>query len=196
MNTHQQHISVKVQQGFTLIELITTVIIAGILLTIAVPSYQEFIRKNQTVTQTNNLVSALNLARSEAIKRGIQVTIHRKGSTSQVWDSGWDIFTDINGDGTLDDDADANLCETGEDCLLRTYDSLPNGYTLRTGANYDDWIAYLPSGLSRSSSGTANDTFRVCANYTNNTEAMAKGRALSVSVSGRPRTSIGTASCP
>ncbi|MDF1688501.1 MAG: GspH/FimT family pseudopilin [Cycloclasticus sp.] len=196
MKTHQQHVSVKAQQGFTLIELLTTVIIAGILLAIAVPSYQEFIRKNHTVTQTNNLVSALNLARSEAIKRGIQVTIHRKGSTSQVWNSGWDIYTDIDGDGSLTDDADANLCETGEDCLLRTYDSLPDGYTLRTGANYDDWVAYLPSGLSRSSSGTANDTFRVCANYTDNAEAMAKGRAITVNTSGRPRTSIGTASCP
>jgi len=192
MNTHQQHISVKAQQGFTLIELLTTVIIAGILLAIAVPSYQEFIRKNHTITQTNNLVSSLNLARSEAIKRGIQVTVRRKGIASQVWDTGWDVFTDINGDGTLTDDADINLCETGEDCLLRTYGALPNGYTLRTGANYDDWVAYLPSGLSRSSSGTANDTFRVCANNADIT----KSRAVAASVSGRPRTSTGTASCP
>lgn len=192
MNTHQQHASINKQRGFTLIELLTTLIIAGILLAIAVPGYQEFIRKNHTVTQTNNLVASLSLARSEAIKRGVQVTIRRKGITSQDWDSGWDIFTDIDGLGTLTDDADANLCETGEDCLLRTYDSLPTGYTLRTGANYDDWVAYLPSGFSTSSGGLANDTFRICA-YNADTS---KSRAVAVSASGRPRTSTGTASCP
>ena len=192
MKTHQQHISLKPQQGFTLIELLTTLIVASILLAIAVPSYQQFIRKNHTVTQTNNLVASLNLARSEAIKRGIQVTIHRKGSTSQVWDAGWDIFTDINGDGILTDDADANLCEAGEDCLLKTYSSLPNGYTLRTGANYDDWLGYLPSGLSTSSGVLANDTFRVCADNVDT----AKSKSIRINASGRPRTSTGTATCP
>lgn len=184
--------STQKNNGFTLIELLITIVIAGVLLTIAVPSYQQLIRKNQTITQTNRLVAALNLARSEAIKRGIQVTVQRKGTTSQVWDSGWDLFTDLDADGTLDDDGDTNLCETGEDCLLRTYDPLPTNYTLRTGANYDDWLAYLPSGLSRGASGLSNDTFRICADNADNT----KSRAVAVSLSGRPRTSTGTASCP
>ncbi len=179
------------KHGFTLIELLITIIIAGVLLGIGVPSYQQFVRKNNITTNTNTLVSALNLARSEAIKRGVQVTLQRKGSTANEWDSGWDIYTDLNGDGTLDDDSDANLCEAAEDCLLRTYASLPTGYTLRTGDNFKDWLGYLPSGRSVSS-GLSNDTFRLCAYDADKDNS----RAIIVSSSGRPRTGKGTASCP
>ncbi|MEW5011411.1 MAG: GspH/FimT family pseudopilin [Cycloclasticus sp.] len=180
------------QPGFTLVELLITLIIAGILLTIGVPSYQDFVRKNQTITNANNLVTALNLARSEAIKRGVQVTLQRKGSSSQTWEGGWDVYTDINGNGALNDDADANLCETGEDCLLRTYADLPAGFTLRTGGNFADWVGYLPSGLSSSGGSLGNDTFRLCAGNANTSQS----RAIIISPSGRPRTETGTNTCP
>ena len=182
------------QNGFTLIELLITIIIAGVLLTIGVPSYQSFVQKNHTITNANNLVTALNLARSEAIKRGMQVTLRRKGSNSQTWEDGWDVYTDINADGSFDDDADANLCETNEDCLLRTYAALPTNFTLRTGSNFANWMAYSASGASvgSGSGGLGNDTFRLCANNANT----AKSRAIIVSPSGRPRTETGTALCP
>jgi len=172
----------KKEQGFSLIELMTVIVIAGILLSIGVPSYQEFVRKNNTITNSNSLVGALNLARSEAIKRGIQVTIRRKGSTSQVWTSGWDVFTDN----------DANGAMNGGDSLLRTYDALPNNYTLQTGGTFADWVAYLPSGLSKGSGGLSNDTFRLCDDSANT----ATSRSVRLSVSGRPRTIKGTVSCP
>lgn len=180
------------KKGFTLIELLVTLVIAGVLLTIGVPSYQGFVRNSQTTTNANNLVTSINLARSEAIKRGVQVTLQRKGSVSQTWDEGWNIYTDINANGSFDDDADTNLCESNEDCLLRTYASLPTNYTLRTGSNYADWFGYLPSGLSNGGNGSANDTFRLCANDANTANA----RAIIVSPSGRPSTEIGTATCP
>jgi len=183
---------ISTQRGFTLIELLITLIIAGILLTIAVPSYQDFVRKNQTITNANNLVTALNLARSEAIKRGVQVTLRRKGSNSQTWEDGWDVYTDIDADGVFDDDADTDLCETGEDCLLRTYAELPTDYTLRTGSNFADWVGYLPSGLSDSGGSLGNDTFRLCAGNASTTQS----RAIIISSSGRPRTETGTVSCP
>lgn len=178
--------------GFTLVELMITLTIAGILLTVGVPSFQSMIRNNRTATNANNLVTALNLARSEAIKRGVQVVVQRKGAISRNWDSGWEVFTDIDADGVLDDDGDTSLCESGEDCLVRTYDPLTTGYTLRSGGNFDDWVAYLPSGLSRGSSGLANDTFRLCDDSASTTTS----RAIVVSVSGRPMTQTGTDSCP
>jgi len=192
MKKQFHHFPILHQRGFTLIELLVTIVITAILLTTAVPSFQALIIKDRTIISANSLVTALNLARSEAIKRGIQITIRRKSTTSQEWEDGWDVFTDIDADGTFDDDSDANLCESGEDCLLRTYPPLPTGYTLRSGGNYATWVAYLPSGRSRGSSGLANDTFRLC----DPDADTAKSRAISINASGRPRTTTGTASCP
>lgn len=175
-----------------MVELMITLSMAVILLAIGIPSFQNMIRSNRIATNANNLVTALNLARSEAIKRGVQVTVQRRGAISQNWDSGWDVFTDIDADGALDDDGDTSLCESGEDCLVRTYDPLATGYTLRTGGNFANWVAYLPSGLSRGSSGLANDTFRLC----DDSASTATSRAIVVNVSGRPMTQVGTASCP
>lgn len=182
----------KKHYGFTLVELMITLTIAGILLTIGVPSFQNMIRNNRTVTNANNLVTALNLARSEAIKRGVPVTVKRKGTTSENWDSGWDVFTDIDADGVLDDDGGTPLCASGDDCLVRTYGPLSAGYTLRSGGNFDDWVVYLPSGLSRGSSNLPNDTFRLCDDSASTTTS----RAIVVSVSGRPMMQTGTKLCP
>ena len=132
------------------------------------------------------------MARSEAVKRGAQVTVLQKGGVNNVWSAGWDVFTDVNNNGTFNDDGDANLCETGEDCLLRTYGPLPNNFTLQTGNNYANWLAYLPSGLPQGSGPFDNDTFRLCSNAADIT----KSRSITINTLGRPRVITGTASCP
>ncbi|WP_031437523.1 GspH/FimT family pseudopilin [Methylobacter tundripaludum] len=166
--------------GVTLIELIITISIAGILVSIAIPSFSSIIRSTRLTTYANELVTSLNLARSEAVKRGVQVSVRKKGSTNQNWDSGWDIFTDLDGDGTLD----------AADTLLKTYPALTNGFTLRTGTvGYQDFAAYLPSGLSLNSSG---DTFRLCASSGD----IVNSRAIEINALGRPKTSDVTTACP
>ncbi|MEY3758747.1 MAG: hypothetical protein RIR39_238, partial [Pseudomonadota bacterium] len=112
-------------------ELMVTISIAGILLGVAIPSFTSIISSNRLTTYANELVTALNLARSEAVKRGVQVIVMRKGVTGSEWKSGWDVFVDNDASNVFNDDGDATLCEAGEDCLLRTYDPLPDGYTLR-----------------------------------------------------------------
>ncbi|MDO9047621.1 MAG: GspH/FimT family pseudopilin [Methylobacter sp.] len=169
-------------RGFTLIELIITISIAGILVSIAIPSFSSIIRSTRLTTYANELVASLSLARSEAVKRGVQISIRRKGSTSQNWDSGWYIFTDLNGDGALD----------AADTLLKTYPALTSGFTLRTGtAGYQTFAAYLPSGLSLNSSG---DTFKLCASSAS--ASASNSRAITINALGRPRTSEGATACP
>ena len=56
--------------GFTLIELLVTVAVIAIVLTIGVPSFQQVIMTNRMATQANDLLGSMNLARSEAVKRG------------------------------------------------------------------------------------------------------------------------------
>jgi type IV fimbrial biogenesis protein FimT len=182
------HIRKKYNSGFTLPELMITIVIAGILVGIAIPSFTSTIASNRLTTYANELVTALNLARSEAVKRGVQVTIRRKGTTSAQWESGWDLFVDNNANNTFEDNGNAPLCEPSEDCLLRTYDALPSGYTLRTGSShYKDYAAYLSSGLGVS----GNDAFRLC----NGTDITAS-RSITMSFIGRARVSTGTPSCP
>jgi type IV fimbrial biogenesis protein FimT len=176
--------------GFTLIELLVTIAIAAIVLGIAVPSFNATISSNRLTTRANELMTALSLARSEAIKRGVQVTVRRKSATSTQWEEGWDVFADSNGDNDFDDDGDATLCETGEDCLLSTFDALPGGYTLRTGGSaYKDYAAYLPSGLSKSAIG---DTFTLCSHSGTGRPQ----RTIILNTTGRARATVATGTCP
>jgi type IV fimbrial biogenesis protein FimT len=62
-------------RGFTLTELMITVTILAILLGIGVPSFVDFIRDNRVSTEVNHLATALNFARSEAVRRGVPVSI-------------------------------------------------------------------------------------------------------------------------
>lgn len=66
--------------GFTLIELMVTVSVAGVLLAIAVPSFNQLIVTNRLTAQANEFVAAINFARSEAIKRNARLVLCREGA--------------------------------------------------------------------------------------------------------------------
>ena len=57
------------QYGINLIELMVIIAIIAILATIAVPSFQELIKRNQIAAQNNELIALIHLARNEAIRR-------------------------------------------------------------------------------------------------------------------------------
>lgn len=85
--------------GFTLLELMTAITVLAILLGIGVPSFMEATRNNRIITQTNALVSALNIARSEASKRSIPVTVcssnvAQNNCLGTDWSNGWIVFVD------------------------------------------------------------------------------------------------------
>lgn len=75
--------------GFTLIELIVTLTIAGILATAAVPSFRSFVASQRIKTASFDLIAALTQARSEAIKRNTYVSMCRASGSS--WEGGWSI---------------------------------------------------------------------------------------------------------
>ncbi|WP_064007862.1 GspH/FimT family pseudopilin [Methylomonas methanica] len=184
-----QKLFTETSKGFTLVELMVTIAIAGILVGIAIPSFTSIISSNRLTTSANELVTALNLARSEAVKRGRSVTVRKvddKSSThlnltawaSANWEQGWDVFTDANENGEFD---------TGNDELLKTYAALSASYTLR-GNNFSNFIRFTPSGQSNT-----NGSFVICNNSdSNNTPEANTSRLIIVNSIGRVRMGLDT----
>lgn len=156
--------------GFTLIELIVTVVLAAIILTIGVPSFRDTLQNNRRTAQINEIITAFNTTRSEAIKRGTQVTMCKStngtscdtttcnaGTGSNCWESGWVIFADANGDGTIDT----------TDTIINVHGALNPGLSFRSGSTFINWIGYRSNGTSRGNGAAATDTdsnrtFRIC----------------------------------
>ena len=89
--------------AFTLLELIMVLVMLSLLVTLAVPSFRAMIQNNQSLALTHSLVSALNIARSEAIKRSVSVSVCAASDASFTacgnnWNNGWLIFTNPNED--------------------------------------------------------------------------------------------------
>ena len=97
----------KSSAGFTLIEMMIVVAIAGILAAIALPSYLNYVIETRIAGVTHNLMVDLQLAREEAVTRGERVSVCP--STDKVscssgggWEKGWVVFTDGGTEGTID----------------------------------------------------------------------------------------------
>jgi len=171
--------TVSVSKGFTLAELMITISIASILLAVAVPSYQSLMQGSRLTTQANEFMTALHYARSEAVKRGMRVTICKSadGATcnGDSWQDGWIIFSDAGTAGAVD----------GGDEVLRVFAGL-NGSSLEGGDNFESRVSYLRNGRSQGDSSLPNGTFTLC----NQDDA----RKIVINVAGRPR--VEKAGCP
>jgi type IV fimbrial biogenesis protein FimT len=87
--------------GFGLLELVVVVSIIAILVALALPSFSSTMRNNRVSAQTNDLLSAINLARNEAITRSRPVTVCAADTSSGApaecgsdWNKGWIVATD------------------------------------------------------------------------------------------------------
>ena len=89
------------QSGFTLIELIITVVILAILLVIGVPSYQWIMTSMRMSGEIDSLMGDLKFARSEAIKRGLNVLVCPSTDQSTCNGSNWTNGWIVNADTTL-----------------------------------------------------------------------------------------------
>lgn len=172
----------RVSQGFTLVEMVITLAIAAIVLSMGVPGFQQLIRANRTVTEVNRLVTALSLARSEAVKRSATVAICRATgstcSTAVPWENGWVVFTDnVIQNGTIDIDGVAP-----DEQVLQVYEGMPQGYTLSPGPTFTNWIAFQPTGqMLGSGVPLVADSFRAC----DDTQVAAECRLIRVNLLGR-----------
>jgi len=143
------------QQGFSLSEVVATLGVLGVSLSLVVPSLSSMTASNLRATSINELVATLHVARNEAITLNEPIVIcpSQDGETCApvAWEAGWIRFADANGDFVVG---------AGER-LLGTRAPLP-GLQIRSDA-FGTAIGYLPSGrVSSPDRGLSGGEFRFC----------------------------------
>lgn len=168
------------EYGFTMVELMITLVIAAILLAIGVPGFSAFIQNSRIDTQTQTLRTSLNFAREEAVKRAAPVSVCRSNNQTGCagnWEDGWLVFVDADRDGVVD----------AGDTLLRVVEPLSGGNTLAYGhaANYlgFDSQGFLHANLA--------GTFTLC-----DSRGAASAQGIEVVNTGRSRAVNAGLVCP
>jgi len=132
--------------GFTIVELLVTVVIAAMLLAYALPNFREIAVRNNVTEINNQIVQALNLARSEAVRRGAQVEVTSVGNVAK-WNSGWKVIPDANFNGTFD----------STEISVNSGASIPTGYGVcakssgSSGVCGDGTVVFDPTGALKCS---------------------------------------------
>jgi type IV fimbrial biogenesis protein FimT len=83
--------------GFTMIEAMVTALVLGALVTLAIPSFNNFVLKNRVNSAATEIQMSLLLARSEAVKRNTTASITPVDLSA--WTKGWTV-TYVDGGGT------------------------------------------------------------------------------------------------
>lgn len=166
----------KYNSGFTIVELMVTIALLGILAAWAAPGFENIVRDNRQATQINDFVSSVQMARSEAIKRGASVTLCTSAdgvscSGAAGWQQGWLVFID------LDDDTVVDAGET----VINVGSGLDGGNTLFGNANVSTSVVFDSRGFSRGFNGT----FTLC-----DERGSDKARGLVLSNTGRIRRTV------
>lgn len=140
-------------RGMTAVELLFTMAIAALLMALAVPSFRDFVQNNRAAEEANALVGALALARSEAVTRGVPVTVcsstdNETCADATDWSTGWIVFTDAN--------APIGVVDVGapDDTVLRALPELRNGSELTADANF---VSYGANGFLTNAAGVTFD---------------------------------------
>jgi type IV fimbrial biogenesis protein FimT len=163
--------------GFTMIELLMTMVVAGILLGIAMPAFRSFVLNDRDIGQVNSLVSSLNYARSEAVKvaspTGITVCPSGGGTVcapAAPWSGGWIVVDTNNAD-----------CGGAACTPLQNIPPLAGTNTLTPVGPAATGITFLSSGLvTPTGAGVPSLTIRVC-----DTRGAAFARDVEVNSTGR-----------
>lgn len=163
------------QKGYSLIELMTTIAVASILITVALPGMNSFRLNSNMTGHVNELISGMHLARNTAITTNSRVTVcaSSNGNTCEAvaWESGWIAFIDRDSDQFVD----------GDERILRVGSDI-DGVTI-TADQYPAFLMYRPNGRAMKNTVSENSgRFTFC-----DKRGVSHAKAILVDLSGRPR---------
>jgi type IV fimbrial biogenesis protein FimT len=159
-------------KGFTLLELMVTLIVAAVLVVGVVPNLSSFVKRNRAASTANDLLAAIQYARSEALTRGTSVYLCRRpqtadssaactdsnlttashcscvttttATTADGWEDGWLVVAD----------SDRSDSVSAGDTLLQVQNALGGGFTVRGNANVSDQIGFRQDSTAAGSIGS------------------------------------------
>jgi prepilin-type N-terminal cleavage/methylation domain-containing protein len=185
-------------RGFTLVEVLVVMTITAILLAFAIPSFQTMIRNNRISSASNSLLAAMDLARSEAVRRSTVVTVCRStnpeavgpvcssaangGYAANDWASGWIVFAKAAGN--LNNDT----VEANDELLLRQAPFMAPAQErliIESTLAGNQWRGYGPRALN--AGGALGITLFI--DYRDTAVAVRTNlaRCLAANITGRPR---------
>ncbi|SDX36877.1 GspH/FimT family pseudopilin [Marinobacter mobilis] len=162
----------KKSRGFTLIELIVTIAVFGVIIALAAPSFQNMVISNRVAFDRDEFFNLLQFARSEAIKNGTAVTICKSSNGSSCdnslgWNGGWLLFADTDRDGVLDASGDK---------VIKSVDPL-EGLVVVTQSNGDNLVTFESRGLLIDGDGVFTFSHSAGAQFTKSVDLGITGRA-------------------
>jgi type IV fimbrial biogenesis protein FimT len=184
MYSRPRNTSNQLNRGFTLVELMITLAIMAILATVAVPSFRQVIASTRLSAATNELLAALNQAKSEAIRSGNRVTLCPSTDAATCltagnsnFANGWIIFHDRTR-------ASANAVVDVEDTIFQEGQNLNDQLLIRSTSS-TPYASFSPDGTAKLiNGGVFNNFIRVCSQSTALSNDK-RARIISIQRSGR-----------
>lgn len=179
------------EAGFTLIEMMVAVAIVAILLAMAAPSFTSTIARGRVTSATNDMVSALSNARTEAIRRGKRVTLCRSSNGTSCtttagtgWEVGWIMFEDT----TRATGNNDNAAVDGGETIIGRGAASGNSVVIYGNSVAANFVSFAADGTAKRINGTALDstgvTIRVCTT-SRAVQDTARARDITVNMVGR-----------
>ena len=164
-------------KGFTLVELLATLAVVGITLSVALPSYSSMIGNTKSDITVDAFLTLFSLARSRAVLSDQIVTICPTDdfiNCSGDWRHALMIFTDKDNSKSI----------SGSDRLIQTYNAQDNGIKLEIHPSRKNYFQYSETGLSHGTPGNIV--------FCSNTGNIKFARQIVISFTGRIRVSRDT----
>jgi type IV fimbrial biogenesis protein FimT len=188
------------QKGFTLVELMVTIAVLAIILSLAVPSFQQTLASSQLTSVTNDLYTSLMQARTDATRQGVRMTVCKSNAAhdncdttaSTNWNVGWITLAD----GTRTTASPS--VDTGETVTYVAQATIP-AIVITGNGDLAKYVSFGADGKSRDmNGGFVTGRMRVCSTSSALTDT-ARSRELTMNIAGRITITKGTSvasTCP